>query len=102
MNWKVIQGKKQWPFYLKIRFFFCLCYWLIEETNAAEHYERKKFDLCKDDIYLAQRQICFVQRLQLPSFNLNLRSYGQFLSLFFWSLCIFILFVSAIISKMQQ
>ena len=25
---------------------------MIEETNAAEHYERKKFDLYKDDIYL--------------------------------------------------
>ena len=30
----------------KNNFFFCLCYWLIEETNAAEHYERTKFDLC--------------------------------------------------------
>ena len=37
-------------FYLKIHFFICLCYWLIEETNAAEHYERTKFDLYKDDI----------------------------------------------------
>jgi hypothetical protein len=25
---------------------------LIEETNAAEHYERTKFDLYKDDICL--------------------------------------------------
>ena len=30
---------------MKIHFFFCLCYWLIEETNAAELYERTKFDL---------------------------------------------------------
>ena len=49
MTSKVIQGHKQWPFYLKIHFFFCLCYWLIG-TNAAEHYERTKFDLYKDDI----------------------------------------------------
>ena len=39
-------------FWSKIRFFFCLCYWLIEETNASEHYERTKFDLYKDDICL--------------------------------------------------
>ena len=26
---------------------------LIEETNAAEHYERTKFDLYKDDICLS-------------------------------------------------
>ena len=32
-------------FLIKFRLFFCLCYWLIEETNAAEHYERTKFDL---------------------------------------------------------
>ena len=37
-------------FHLKIHFFFCLCYWLIEETYVAEHYERTKFDLYKDDI----------------------------------------------------
>ena len=36
----------------KIPLFFCLCYWLIEETNPAEHYERTKFDLYKDDICL--------------------------------------------------
>ena len=64
---KVILGHKQWPFYLKINFFFCLCYWLIEETNAAEHYERTKFDLFKDDICV----------------NLNLRSYGQLFVLVF-------------------
>ena len=34
------------------KIYFCLCYWLIEETNAAEHYERTKFDLYKDDICL--------------------------------------------------
>ena len=36
----------------EIHFFFCLCYWLIEETNAAEHYERTKFELYKDDNWL--------------------------------------------------
>ena len=36
---------------------------MIEETNAAEHYERTKFD--------------YIQREHLPYFNLNLRSYGQ-------------------------
>ena len=61
MTSKVIQGLKQLPFYLKINFFFCICYCMIEETNAAEHYERTKFNLYKDDI-------CF---------NLNLCSYGQ-------------------------
>ena len=66
MTSKVIQGHKQWPFYLKIHLFFCLCYWLIE-INAAEHYERTKFDLYKDDIY----------------FNLNLFSYGQLFVLVF-------------------
>ena len=39
-------------FLSKNNIFFCLCYWLIEETNAAEHYERTKFDLYKDDICL--------------------------------------------------
>ena len=53
MTSKVIKIHKQWPFYLKIHFFFCLCYWLIEETNAAEHYESTKFDLYKDDIFPA-------------------------------------------------
>ena len=37
---------------LKIHFFFCLCYWLIEETNAAEHYERTEFDLYNNNICL--------------------------------------------------
>ena len=50
MTSKVIQGHKRQPFYLKIHFFFC--YWLIEETNAAEYNERKKFVLYKDDICL--------------------------------------------------
>ena len=50
---KVIQGHKQLPFYFKNHLFLCLCYWLIEETNAAEHYERAKFDLYKDDICLS-------------------------------------------------
>ena len=45
MTSKVIQGHKQWSFYLKIYFFFCLCYWLIKETNAAEYYESTKLDL---------------------------------------------------------
>ena len=36
----------------KIHLSFCLCYLLIEETNAAKHYERTKFDLYKDDICL--------------------------------------------------
>ena len=39
-------------FLIKNHHFFCLCYWLIEETNTAEHYERTKFDLYKDDIWL--------------------------------------------------
>ena len=47
MTSEVIQGHKS-----KIYFFFCLFYLLIEETNAAEHYERAKFDLYKDDICL--------------------------------------------------
>jgi hypothetical protein len=40
------------PFWSKSHLFFCLCYWLIEETNAVEHYERTKFDLYKDNICL--------------------------------------------------
>ena len=51
MTSKVNKGHKQWPFYLKINFFFSLCYLLNDETNAAEHYERTKFDLYKDDIF---------------------------------------------------
>ena len=37
MTSKVIKGHKRQPFYSKIHFLclFCLCYWLIEETNAA-------------------------------------------------------------------
>ena len=42
---------------------------LFIETNAAEHYERTKLDLYKDDI-------CF---------NLNLRSYGQLFFLVFYA-----------------
>ena len=58
---------QRWPFNLKIHFF-----WLIKETNAAEHYERTKMklelykddleftnttmELYKDDIGLVQRQ----------------------------------------------
>ena len=56
MTSKVIQGHKQWHFYLDNTLFFCLCYWLIEDTNVAEHYEKTKFDLYKDDICLVQRQ----------------------------------------------
>ena len=63
MTSKVIQGDKQRSFYLKIHFFFCLCYWLVEETNAAEHYERTKFDLYNDDIYLVFTLI------KLPSYG---------------------------------
>ena len=37
---------------IKNSLLFCLSYWLIEETNAAEYYERTKFDLYKDDICL--------------------------------------------------
>ena len=37
-------------FLFKNSLFLCLCYWLIEETNVTEHYERTKFDLYKDDI----------------------------------------------------
>ena len=50
MTSKVSKGHKQWLFSLKIHCFFCLCYWLIEETNAAEFYVRTKFDLYTDDI----------------------------------------------------
>ena len=32
--------------------FSSVCYLLIEETNAAEHYERTKFELYKDNICL--------------------------------------------------
>ena len=53
-----------------------MCYWLIEETNAADYYERTKFDLnTKTTIAL--------QRRYLPCFNLNLRSYGQLFVLVF-------------------
>ena len=69
MTSKVNKGHKQWPFYLKIHIFFYLCYWLIEETNAAEHYERTKFDLYKD-------KICPVLTLTYVLMN-------NFLSLFF-------------------
>ena len=78
MTSKVIQGHKQLPFYFKNHLFFCLCYWLIEETNAAEHYERTKFDIYKDDICLAQRQ-----HLLFRYHNLDLRSYGQLFVLVF-------------------
>ena len=51
---------------------FFLFMLLIEETNAAEHYGRIKFDLYKDDICLAQRR-----HLLLRYHNLDLHSYGQ-------------------------
>ena len=46
---KVNKGHKQWPFLFNNSLFLLLML-LIEETNAAEHYERTKFDLKKDDI----------------------------------------------------
>ena len=52
-------------FLFKNLLFFCLFYWLIEETNAAKHYERTKFDK------------------NFPCFNLNLRYYGQLFVLVF-------------------
>jgi hypothetical protein len=39
-------------FLFKNNFIFSLFYSLIKETNAAEHYERTKFDLYKDDLCL--------------------------------------------------
>ena len=53
MTSNVIQGHKRRPFYLKIHYLLFVL--LIEETDAAEQYERTKFGLYKDDI-------CFVQR----------------------------------------
>ena len=43
---------QEMTFLIKISPFVCLCYWLIEETNGAEHYERTKFDLYKDNTCL--------------------------------------------------
>ena len=53
---KVIQGYKRQPFFQYI--LFCLCYWLIEETNVAQNYERTKtiLDFYKNDIRLVQNQ----------------------------------------------
>ena len=57
-------------FLIKNAPFLLFMYWLIEETNAVEYYERTKFDLYKDDI-------CLV--LTLTSYVLM----DNFLSLFY-------------------
>ena len=64
-------------FLFKINFFFCLCYWLIEGTNDAEHYERAKFDLYKDDIF--------------PILTFTYVLMDNFLSLFLLLLCTYYL-----------
>ena len=63
MTSKVIQGHKRRPFFIENAPFllFCSSYLLIEETNAADHFERPRrhlpctmttFTLYKDDIGL--------------------------------------------------
>ena len=61
--------------YLKIHFFFCLCCWLIEETIAAEHYERTKFDLYKGYIFPVLTLTCVLMDNFLSLFSYNILFY---------------------------
>ena len=69
MTSKVNKGHKQWPFYLKIHFFFCLCYWLKKQMP----------------LNVMKEQSLTYSKTTVALFDLYLCSYGQLFLLVFFS-----------------